>query len=43
LLDTNVVPENDIWISAIARQHGLTLVTRDAHFEQVDGLQVELW
>jgi tRNA(fMet)-specific endonuclease VapC len=37
------IPENDIWISAIAHQHGLTLVTRDAHFEQVDGLQVELW
>ena len=25
------IPENDIWIAAMALQHGLTLVTRDAH------------
>jgi len=28
------LPENDIWIAAIAIQHGLTLVSRDAHFDQ---------
>jgi len=37
------IPENDIWIAAIAIQHGLTLVTRDEHFNDVDGLQVEKW
>ena len=37
------IPENDIWISAIARQYDLTLATRDVHFDQVDGLQVESW
>ena len=37
------IPENDIWIAACARQHGLTLVTRDRHFDQVDGLQTEAW
>jgi tRNA(fMet)-specific endonuclease VapC len=26
------IPENDIWIAAIAKQHNLTLATRDAHF-----------
>src|SRR5690349_2836081 len=26
------IPENDIWIAAVALQHGLTLVSRDAHF-----------
>lgn len=26
------IPENDIWIAAIALQHGLTLITRDVHF-----------
>jgi tRNA(fMet)-specific endonuclease VapC len=37
------IPENDIWIASIARQHGLTLLTRDAHhFEQIAHLQVEL-
>jgi tRNA(fMet)-specific endonuclease VapC len=25
------IPENDIWTAAIALQHGLTLITRDAH------------
>jgi len=25
------IPENDIWIAAIALHHGLTLVTRDMH------------
>ena len=37
------IPENDIWIAACARQHGLTLVTRDRHFDEVDGLQTESW
>lgn len=37
------IPENDIWIAAIARQHGLTLVTRDAHFDAVENLNVEVW
>ncbi len=37
------IPENDVWIAAIARQHRLTLVTRDAHFAHVDGLHLERW
>jgi tRNA(fMet)-specific endonuclease VapC len=37
------IPENDIWVAAIALQHRLTLVTRDEHFKQVDGLAVETW
>jgi len=37
------IPENDIWIAAIARQYALTLVTRDDHFKAVDGLTVETW
>ncbi len=37
------IPENDIWIAAIAMQHGLTLVTRDAHFKEIDDLKVEVW
>jgi tRNA(fMet)-specific endonuclease VapC len=37
------IPENDIWIAAIALQHDLTLVTRDAHFEAVDGLRLAAW
>jgi tRNA(fMet)-specific endonuclease VapC len=37
------IPENDIWISAIALQHGLKLATRDNHFLAVENLQVEMW
>lgn len=29
------VPENDIWIAAIAQQHELNVVSRDKHFEYV--------
>lgn len=37
------VPENDIWIAAIAKQHALILVTRDGHFSDVDDLSIEVW
>lgn len=37
----SLIPENDIWIAAIAVQHGLTLLTRDAHFRQIDYLIAE--
>lgn len=36
------IPENDIWIAAVALQHGLTLLSRDSHFQQVEGLEMEL-
>ena len=37
------IPENDILIAAVAQQHGLTLVSRDAHFNEVDTLSLEVW
>lgn len=37
------IPENDIWIAAVARQHGLTLAARDEHFETVSGLEIVQW
>lgn len=37
------IPENDIWVAAIAQQHDLTLVTRDKHFGEVEGLKQEVW
>ncbi|MDE0635458.1 MAG: type II toxin-antitoxin system VapC family toxin [Candidatus Poribacteria bacterium] len=37
------IPNNDIWIAAIAMQHGLILVTRDSHFEEIESLQTERW
>ena len=37
------IPQNDIWIAAMAREHELPLVTRDAHFRQVQGLVILTW
>jgi len=32
------IPTNDIWIAAVAFQHGLKLFTRDRHFEKIAGI-----
>jgi tRNA(fMet)-specific endonuclease VapC len=37
------LPENDVWIAALALQYGLILVTRDAHFQEVESLQTLSW
>jgi len=37
------IPENDIWIAALAKQYDLTLVTRDTHFIAIDKLKREAW
>jgi tRNA(fMet)-specific endonuclease VapC len=37
------IPENDIWIAAIALQHALELAARDIHFAEVEGLSVLAW
>jgi tRNA(fMet)-specific endonuclease VapC len=37
------IPENDVWIAAAARRHGLILVSRDQHFSEVERLQWEQW
>ena len=37
------IPENDIWVAAVAIQYGLPLATRDQHFREVDGLRIENW
>ena len=37
------IPENDIWIAATAIFYDLTLITRDRHFEEVEGLSTESW
>ncbi len=37
------LPENDIWIAAIALQYNLMLVTRDAHFLEIENLQTVAW
>ncbi len=33
------IPTNDLWIAASALEYGAALLTRDAHFLQIDGLR----
>jgi tRNA(fMet)-specific endonuclease VapC len=37
------IPANDEWIAALALQYELPLLTRDAHFQHVDGLTIIEW
>jgi tRNA(fMet)-specific endonuclease VapC len=37
------IPQNDIWIAAVAIQCGLPVATTDEHYRRVDGLNVLLW
>ena len=37
------IPDNDIWIAAAAKRHGMILVTRDSHFGEVEDLQTVDW
>jgi tRNA(fMet)-specific endonuclease VapC len=37
------IPDNDIWIAAVALQYDQVLVTRDAHFREVQDLKLERW
>jgi tRNA(fMet)-specific endonuclease VapC len=39
----HVIPENDIWIAAVALQCDMPLATRDPHFQRVEGLTVIEW
>ena len=33
------IPMNDLWIAAIARQHNLSIISRDVHFDLVEGVK----
>jgi len=37
------IPENDVWIAALARQHGLAVASRDEHFDLVPGVDRVSW
>ncbi len=34
------IPVNDLWIAAIAKEHGCPVATLDGHFRRVPGLQI---
>ena len=37
------IPENDVWIAALVRQHHMPLLTRDGHFDHVAQLERISW
>lgn len=37
------IPENDIWIAAIAQRHKLTISTRDKHFKEIEDISLIKW
>jgi tRNA(fMet)-specific endonuclease VapC len=38
-----LIPENNIWIAALAYQHDLPLITRDIHFSSIEHIEIESW
>jgi len=43
ILKGRPIPENDLWIAALARQHSLEIVSQDSHFDQVEGIRRISW
>ncbi len=37
------IPTNDVWIASTAIQHNLVLITRDKHFNEIEGLKIKKW
>ena len=37
------IPENDVWIAALVRQHNMPLLTRDGHFDHVARIERICW
>ena len=37
------IPANDAWIAALALEHAMPVLTRDAHFDVVEGLTRVGW
>jgi predicted nucleic acid-binding protein len=37
------IPENDLWIAALARQHDMPVLSQDCHFDHVPGIRRIDW
>jgi len=37
------IPANDVWIAALSLQHNLPIISRDQHFDYVDGIRRINW
>jgi predicted nucleic acid-binding protein len=37
------IPANDLWIAALALEHQLPILSRDSHFDVIDGIDRVTW
>ena len=37
------IPANDLWIAALSRQHAMSVMSLDSHFDSVGGLRRRTW
>ena len=37
------IPANDVWIAALVRQHNLSLLSADSHFDNIPGVRRISW
>ena len=37
------IPENDVWIAALAREHLVDIISKDSHFDYVEGIKRHAW
>lgn len=37
------IPTNDVWIAALSRRHALPILSRDRHFDLIEGLERINW
>lgn len=38
-----IIPINDVWIAALARQYGMTILSQDRHFDEVKNVRRSAW
>ena len=37
------IPTNDLWVAALCREHGQPIVSRDRHFDVIQGIRRITW
>jgi len=37
------IPENDIWIAALGREYNIPILSRDSHFDYIEGITRLTW
>lgn len=37
------IPQNDLWIAALVREHDMPLLSKDLHFKEIPGVECVSW